>query len=244
MLPRVFLFLGISLLLTCNFPITSHAQSTKYPLQAKFPNLMLYEGEVDEKIIALTFDDGPDQRYTPEILDILKKNQVKATFFLVGTRVEKHVEIAKRIVSEGHAIGNHTFWHPNLAESDIQKMQWEIRKTSTQILHATGQETSWFRAPYGALNEKQVLTLGNLGYKGIGWSLDTEDWRSPGESAITNQVINHVHPGAIILMHSAGHWTQDLSGTVDSVSKLIPTLKKHGYQFVTIPDLWELSQHK
>ncbi|MGP4062366.1 polysaccharide deacetylase family protein [Halobacillus sp. H74] len=241
MVRLAFIFLGIILLLVCNLPITSHAASSHYPLQIKFPEYMLYQGQVEQKVIALTFDDGPDQRYTPEILDILKKHDVKATFFLMGSRVAKHSGVAQRIAAEGHAIGNHTYWHPNLAESNIRNMEWEISKTQEQILKATGEETHWFRAPYGALNEKQVLMLGNLNYKGIGWSIDTQDWRAPGKESIKDEVISKIHPGAIILMHNAGHWTQDLSGTVDSVDELIPLLKSLGYQFVTVPQMWEIN---
>ncbi|SFF57138.1 polysaccharide deacetylase family sporulation protein PdaB [Halobacillus alkaliphilus] len=243
MLDRIFVLLAATLLSLMSFTTLSSAHPAHYPLQTEFPDHMLYQGQIEGKMIALTFDDGPDQQYTPEILDILNEHKVKATFFLMGSRVVKHPDVTKRIVNEGHAIGNHTYWHPNLAEADIHQMEWEINHTNNQIYQATGKTTQWFRAPYGALNQQQVLSLGFLGYKGIGWSIDTEDWKGPGKKAITRQVINNVHPGAIILMHNAGHWTQDLSGTAESLDELIPLLKRNGYQFVTIPQMWQLNHH-
>lgn len=215
--------------------------AANYPLQGKYPNIMLYQGQVQQKIIALTFDDGPDQRFTPQVLDVLKKHRVKATFFLMGSRVKKHPNVAKRIVKEGHVIGNHTYWHPQLTKTGKQNMKWEINQTEQQIERATERHTSLFRAPYGALNDKLVKEIGDMGYKGIGWSIDTNDWKELGPQKITKNVLNHVHPGAIVLMHSAGHWSLDLSGTVRALDQIIPKLRKEGYEFVTIPELWNAS---
>lgn len=220
---------------------TSNANISNYPLQGKYPNIMMYQGKVHQKIIALTFDDGPDQRFTPQVLDVLKKHHVKATFFLMGSRVKKNPDVAKRIVEEGHAIGNHTYWHPQLTKSGQHSMKWEINKTEQQIERATGQRTSLFRAPYGALNDKLVKQIGDLGYKGIGWSIDTNDWKELPPKQIVNNVMDNVHPGAISLMHSAGHWSLDLSGTVRALDQIIPKLRKKGYEFVTVPELWDAS---
>lgn len=238
----VFSFLGGILMFTMLIlPETSNAQIANYPLQGKYPNIMMYQGQVRQKIIALTFDDGPDQRFTPQVLDVLKKYHVQATFFLMGSRVKKHPHIAERIVNEGHVVGNHTYWHPQLTESGEHSMKWEITKTEKQIQEATGYKTTLFRAPYGALNRDLVEQIGRMGYRGIGWSIDTNDWKEPPAKQIINNVMDHVHPGAIILMHSAGHWSLDLSATVRALDKLIPRLRKEGYQFVTIPELWDAS---
>lgn len=236
-----FVFLTIFSLILSISPINSSANMANYPFQAKYPNIMMYQGKTHQKVVALTFDDGPDQRFTPKILDVLKKYHVKATFFLLGTRLAKYPNAAKRIVKEGHVVGNHTYWHPNLAKAPMENLKWEIDKTAKLIRSTTGIQTKWFRAPYGSLNEHLILQLGNMGYKGIGWSIDTEDWKELPAKEITTKVMSEVHPGAIILMHSAGHWTQDLSGTVKSLDQIIPRLKKHGYRFVTIPEMWWLS---
>lgn len=238
---RVFSLISIAMLTLFFFPEVSNAQISNYPLQGKYPDIMMYQGKVHQKIIALTFDDGPDNRFTPQVLDVLKKHHVKATFFLMGSRVKKHPQVAKRIVDEGHTIGNHTYWHPQLTKTGKHSMKWEINKTEQQIQKATGRRTSLFRAPYGALNDKLVKEIGDMGYKGIGWSIDTNDWKELPPKQIINNVMDHLHPGAVTLMHSAGHWTLDLSGTVSALDEMIPKLRKKGYEFVTIPELWNAS---
>lgn len=220
------------------FPILAHA--TSYPLQAKYPDIMIYKAHTTQKVVALSFDDGPDQRFTPLILNILKKYDVKATFFLLGTRVHTYPNIARRIYNEGHVIGNHTYWHPQLTKTGVQNMIWEIEKNEKEILTITNVKTNLFRAPYGALNEQHVKQLDELGYRGAGWSVDSEDWKSLSSAKIKQNILNNIHPGAIILMHSAGHWTQDLTGTVLALNELIPYLKEEGYTFVTIPELWSI----
>lgn len=220
------------------FPISAHA--TSYPLQAKYPEVMIYKAHTTQKVIALSFDDGPDQRFTPLILNILNKYDVKATFFLLGTRVQTYPDVAKRIYNEGHVIGNHTYWHPQLTKTGVNNMIWEIEKNEKKILSITNVKTNLFRAPYGALNEQLVKQLDVMGYRGAGWSVDSEDWKSLSSVKIKQNILNNIHPGAIILMHSAGHWTQDLTGTVLALNELIPYLKEEGYTFVTIPELWSI----
>lgn len=215
---------------------------TVYPLQSKFPDIMLYKSHTTQKVVALTFDDGPDDRFTPPILDVLKKYNVKATFFLLGSRVEKYPDVAKRIVKEGHVIGNHTFWHPDLTKTGIDNLVWEIEKNEKIIQSVTDVKTNLFRAPYGALNERLVKKIGDLGYRGIGWSVDSVDWKSLSEEEIKHNILQAVHPGAIILMHNAGHWSQDLSGTVDALGELIPFLQEKGYEFITVPEMWTINK--
>ncbi|EKN64534.1 polysaccharide deacetylase family protein [Schinkia azotoformans] len=238
---RCFLIIEILFLvfvgLAC-FPISAHA--TSYPLQAKYPEVMIYKAHTTQKVIALSFDDGPDQRFTPLILNILNKYDVKATFFLLGTRVQTYPDVAKRIYNEGHVIGNHTYWHPQLTKTGVNNMIWEIEKNEKKILSITNVKTNLFRAPYGALNEQLVKQLDVMGYRGAGWSVDSEDWKSLSSVKIKQNILNNIHPGAIILMHSAGHWTQDLTGTVLALNELIPYLKEEGYTFVTIPELWSI----
>lgn len=240
---RIFLIVQFFFILLsgpfCFTNLSAHA-SGAYPLQVKYPNTMMYKAHTTQKVIALSFDDGPDTKFTPLILDTLKKHDIKATFFLLGTRVQSYPDIAKRIDREGHAIGNHTYWHPNLANTDVNKMKWEIEKNEQEISSILGAKTELFRAPYGALTEAQVRHLGEMGYRCIGWSVDSEDWKSLSASVVKQKILNAVHPGAIVLMHSAGHWTQDLTGTVNALNELIPYLKTKGYRFVTIPELWSI----
>jgi peptidoglycan-N-acetylglucosamine deacetylase len=219
---------------------TISAQASDYPLQVKYPNTMIYKAHTNKKVIALSFDDGPDNRFTPLILDVLKKYDVNATFFLLGTRVHSYPDITQRIYSEGHAIGNHTYWHPILTNTGVQNMISEIEKNEKEIMSIIGIKSDLFRAPYGALDQHLVEQLEKMGYRGVGWSVDSEDWRSLTSEEVKQNVLNAIHPGAIVLMHSAGHWTQDLTGTVNALNELIPYLKKEGYIFVTIQELWSI----
>jgi peptidoglycan-N-acetylglucosamine deacetylase len=230
---QVFLIVG----LVCS---TISAQASDYPLQVKYPNTMIYKAHTNKKVIALSFDDGPDNRFTPLILDVLKKYDVNATFFLLGTRVHSYPDITQRIYSEGHAIGNHTYWHPILTNTGVQNMISEIEKNEKEIMSIIGIKSDLFRAPYGALDQHLVEQLEKMGYRGVGWSVDSEDWRSLTSEEVKQNVLNAIHPGAIVLMHSAGHWTQDLTGTVNALNELIPYLKKEGYIFVTIQELWSI----
>lgn len=209
--------------------------SVNYPLQDQYPDIMFYKADTDKKVIALTFDDGPDLRFTPYILDVLDMYDVKATFFLLGMRVESYPNVAKRIHEEGHQIGNHTYWHSELVKT--KNLFEEMKKNEKTLKTVLDVETDLFRAPYGALSEKQVEKLGDNGYKGIGWSVDSEDWKSLKAEEIKQNVLDRVHPGAIILMHSAGNWTQDLSGTAEALKDIIPELREQGYEFVTVEEL-------
>lgn len=221
-----------------SFHVPLKAAASIYPLQSKYPEIMLYKGSTDKKVIALTFDDGPDHRFTPQVLDVLKKYDVKATFFLLGTRVQKYPDMVKRIDKEEHVIGNHTYWHPELPNTGEENMAWEIKKNEEEMKNITTNISNLFRAPYGAMNDDLVKKLGKMNYRGIGWSVDSEDWKSLSSEEIKKNILKQIHPGAIILMHSAGHWSQDLSGTAEALDELIPYLQEKGYEFVTVPELW------
>src|SRR5690625_4756063 len=192
---KLFVFsLSILIYLSIHLPTTKAAEY-EYPLQIKYPNIMLYKGNTNDKIVALTFDDGPDDRFTPKVLDVLKEHQVRATFFLLSSRVEKYPSVAKRIKQEGHIIGNHTYWHPDLTKHDLSRFKWEIKQAEDKIKDATGVKTNLFRAPYGAMDGNIAQELGQLGYKGIGWSVDSEDWKSIPKDKVVQNVLNEVHPG-------------------------------------------------
>jgi peptidoglycan/xylan/chitin deacetylase (PgdA/CDA1 family) len=206
-------------------------------LQQRYPNVLLLHGTKLKNQVALTFDDGPDRRYTPMVLDVLNKYNVKATFFLVGARVAALPEVTRRIARDGHAIGNHTYWHPALYKHSPDRLKWEVTQTDEIIQRTIGVRPKLFRAPYGGLNQEIVQQLKSEGYSVIGWDVDTLDWKQPGAAQIADVVLAHIHPGAIILMHSAGHWTQNLSGTAEALDTLIPELKRQGLQFVTIPQM-------
>ena len=198
------------------------------------------------KQVALTFDDGPDVCYTPQILDILMQNNVKATFFIVGLNAQSHPEMIRRIVSEGHAIGNHTWDHPILSKLSAARVKEEVQKTEQLLYNITGFKTAMFRPPYGEANPQLISEISSLGYKIIDWSVDTRDWDKTPVSKIMDNVSNEIYPGGIILQHCSGGKSEHLSNTVKALPQIISLLKSQGYNFVMVQDLLDIpnSQHK
>lgn len=213
-------------------------------LQKMYPNVLYLRGSEDQNKVALTFDDGPDMRFTPLILDVLDQHDVKATFFMMGSRAKEHEEIVRRAHEEGHVIGNHTYWHPNLPKEELDRLDWEVRETEKVIENIVGYKPRLFRSPYGALNEEMVETLENLGNTIIGWDVDSLDWKQMGDEVISDNVLSNVRPGSIILMHDGGDWTMNLMGTVNSLDRIITKLKEDQIEFVTVPELLDIPKQK
>ncbi len=188
---------------------------------------------VENKVIALTFDDGPAPKYTQQILEILKQQNVKATFFCVGEMVHYFPQLAKQEVADGHVIGNHT-WHHWLQKMNSEVAANEIESTATAIFQATGVKTSLFRPPYGALNNGVADYAKKNNYAILMWSDDSEDYRRPSVSKLVNNVLREAKPGGMVLMHDGGG---NRAQTVAALPKIIDALKKRGYQFVTVPKL-------
>lgn len=207
-------------------------------LQELYPEIFFIHGPLDENKIALTFDDGPDPRFTEEVLDVLNHYNVPATFFLMGSRAIAYPEIVQRINNEGHIIGNHTYFHPNLVEeADIPTLEREVTRTENVLNDIVGYWTKLFRAPYGFLYNELVEKLAEMQYFVIGWSVDSLDWQEDPPEVIASYVIDNIHPGAIILMHDGADWDGDRTNTVASLHIIIPALLEQGYEFVTIPEL-------
>ncbi|WP_282938702.1 polysaccharide deacetylase family protein [Paenibacillus sp. RC67] len=190
----------------------------------------------DQKLIALTFDDGPNPVYTPQILDLLKEHQAKATFFVLGKRVQMFPAIAIREVNEGHEIANHTFDHHYLKNVSSEKLIEEIRQTQDIIFDITEQIPHVFRPPGGFYNEAllNMTKEDKLTVVMWSWYQDTKDWKKPGVDKIVHTVLSNVHNGDIILFHDL---EGDCSQTVEALKRIIPELKKQGFQFVTVTDL-------
>jgi len=199
-------------------------------------------GEAPQKELVLTFDDGPDETYTPQVLDILSKYHVPAAFFLVGLNAEKNLPLVKRIYREGHEIGNHTFTHENVAKVSPERALLEMKLTRLLIECITGHSTILFRAPYNADSEPTtseeivpVALAREQNYLDIGENIDPEDWQ-PGIKAdeIVKRVLAGVKAerGNIILLHDAGGETRE--ETVKALKILIPTLQKQGYHFTNL----------
>ncbi|MCK6256335.1 polysaccharide deacetylase family protein [Fictibacillus sp. KIGAM418] len=194
-----------------------------------------YMGNTSKKEIALTFDDGPDNRYTPQILKILKEKGVKATFFVVGERAKKYPERLKQIDREGHAIGNHTWNHPNITQLTDQELEKTVQSTSTEIEKITGVKTNLFRPPFGEMNDHQLAMLNHRHYHSILWTADTKDWDGTSAKEIVSSVNKNASPGVIVLQHS--YHESGKFETVKALPQIIDQLRAKGYKFVTVPIL-------
>jgi peptidoglycan-N-acetylglucosamine deacetylase len=203
-----------------------------------------------EKVVALTFDDGPSPVWTPKILDELKKANIKATFFMLGEHVVKYPEIARQVAEEGHEIGNHTYDHRVLLYYTPEELGKEITDTEQVIRKATGKTTAYFRPPKGWVKDWEKKKIESLGYKIILWSLNSKDWVTFDDKYIVRYVIKHIRPGDIILFHDSGGVFRTEGGnrneTVKTVRLLAVELGNLGYRFVTISQLLqgETKQHE
>jgi peptidoglycan/xylan/chitin deacetylase (PgdA/CDA1 family) len=205
--------------------------------------VVYWHGDSTQNKIALTFDDGPQDVYTPQILDILKKYRLKATFFLIGKNVKFFPEVVKRIVREGHCIGNHTYSHPDLVLKNKEQIRLQLQKTEEAIYNATGLKTYLFRPPYGADNHWVSLEAENLGYVIIQWSVSGLNGRKDSQfDKIARRVITNTQNGSIILLHDGNRLSNktDRSQIIKALPIIIETLQQKGYQFVTIPELLDL----
>ena len=198
---------------------------------------ILWEIKTDEKVIALTFDDGPHKKYTPEILDLLSKYDAKATFFIVGENAEKYPELALRIHDENHELAIHTYTHP--FKTNVSNLIKEIKQTHATIYGITGYSPVLFRPVEGQYTDAMIDAINKEGYKVVMWSwhLDTFDWKSPGEKKIINTVLKGAKPGSVVLFHDGGG---NRDQTVRALKKVLPELEQQGYKFVTISELLEI----
>ncbi|MEI1373551.1 polysaccharide deacetylase family protein [Nostoc sp. UHCC 0926] len=190
----------------------------------------------EQKVIALTFDDGPWPESTAQVLDILKKNQIKGTFFLIGQNVKNYPGLVKREIAEGHVIGNHT-WHHWYQFLNPQAAAYEIDHTADLIYQVTGIKTNLFRPPGGIMHNGVAAYARNSKYAIIRWSSDSVDYSRPAVPKLINNVFRKAKPGGIVLMHDGGG---NRSKTVQALPEIIANFRKQGYSFVTIPELLEM----
>lgn len=193
----------------------------------------------EQKVIAFTFDDGPWPKSTQQILDILKDNDIKGTFFWVGSALKNHKDIAKEVVNEGHVVANHTWSHRYHKYSAAGATE-EIESNNKLIEELTGVESPLFRPPGGVLDNGLVDYVLKQNHVNVMWSVDSQDWKASSDKIIDN-VLKQAKPGGIILMHDGGG---DRSGTVKALPIVIQKLKEQGYTFVTVPELLQLADQK
>ena len=244
---KIMIILGALLITTLGYSIKNHTTNNKYvetfnysgsDIIRDYEDIIIKKGNEDQKVVALTFDDGPDEVYTPQVLDILKKYDVKATFFLVGENIERNADIVAREVEEGHEIGNHTYTHINVDKNGYNEIYNEIVKTQDIIKKITGEEPKLFRPPYRAISKNMCDIIKNKNMNIILWSnLDPRDWSNPGVYYIVNTIDTKVENGNIILLHDYNRVRSSKSQTVQALDSIIPKLKEKGYKFVTVSQL-------
>lgn len=197
-------------------------------------DVFIKNGSREEKLIALTFDDGPHPKETNEILDVLKKYDVKATFFVVGKHCNWYSKPLIRASKEGHEIGNHTFNHPDISNLSTDDIKKEIKLCEDTIVKLTGVKPTLFRPPFGSYNQGELGQIAkDCGYKIVLWTtVDAKDWKNPPPSQTSNIIISKVRNGDIILLHDYG-----TENTVKALDIIIPTMMKNGYKFVTVSEL-------
>lgn len=183
------------------------------------------------RTMVLSFDDGPDPRYTPHILDTLARYEVRAMFFVCGEMAAHNRGLLARMADEGHVVGNHTWSHPLLTRLRRAGIRSEMERTSDIVEQVCGERPEWFRAPYGAWNRAAFRLGAELGMEPLAWTVDTLDWTEPGTRTIVERVEDGAAPGVVVLSHDAGG---DRSQSVRALRAYLPELLDSGYH-VTVP---------
>jgi len=191
----------------------------------------IYRVETNEKKVAISFDAAWGADITPKLLEILKKYNVKTTFFLVEFWMDKYPEMTRRIAQEGHEIGNHSATHPNMGSLSKKDIIREITVTHNKIKELTGQNANLFRPPFGDYSNTLINTCNELGYHVIQWDVDSLDWKDLSASAIYDRVISQVKPGSIVLFHNNGKYT------AEALEPIIKELHRQDYKIVPISEL-------
>ena len=215
------------------FPLTHHAAVTR-------PAPLIKQVLTTQKVVALTFDDGPNPTWTPKILRVLKDNQVHATFFIIGSHALRQPLLLKEEVDAKMEIGSHGFEHIILRHKTADAVKREIEQNEALLTSLGVPKPTVYRLPAGSSDSTALKVLGQMGYRVIGWSVDTRDWRHRFTAAQMVQLVQkQVSPGAIIIFHDGPNSSQ---ATVDAVKQIIPDLTRQGWKFDTVSQLLKLEK--
>ena len=190
-------------------------------------------GNKEDKFVYLTFDEGYEAGYTPQILDVLKENDVKAAFFITGHYLNTKPELVKRMIDEGHIVGNHTVNHPSMPDLDNDKVKEEIMKLHVTVFEKFGYEMKYLRPPKGEFSQRTLYLSKSLGYTTVMWSFAYDDWdenKQGRENYAKEKILSNTHNGAVILLHAN---SKDNTNILDEIIKEI---KKQGYEFKTLDE--------
>ncbi|SBT90240.1 Peptidoglycan/xylan/chitin deacetylase, PgdA/CDA1 family [Streptomyces sp. DI166] len=212
-------------------PLTGYGPPRAAPRRTLVRSAPLLRVNGRGRTMVLTFDDGPDSRYTPAVLDTLAEYDVHAMFFVCGEMAELRPDLLERMVDEGHVVGNHTWSHPLLTQLGRRQIRSQMERTSDVVEEACGVRPEWFRAPYGAWNRAAFQIGAELGMEPMAWTVDTLDWQTPGARTIADRVEKGAAPGVVVLSHDAGG---DRSQSVRALRDYLPDLLDAGYH-ITVP---------
>ncbi|MFH9820966.1 polysaccharide deacetylase family protein [Streptomyces sp. NPDC017230] len=212
-------------------PLTGYGAPPAAPRRTPVRSEPILRMPARGRTMMLTFDDGPDPRYTPDILDTLARYDVRATFFVCGEMADYNRDLLSRMADEGHVVGNHTWSHPLLTRLGRRRIRSEMERTSEVVEQAYGEPPRWFRAPYGAWNRAAFQLGAELGMEPLAWTVDTLDWTTPGTGTIVDRVEDGAAPGVVVLSHDAGG---DRSQSVRALRSYLPELLDSGYH-LTVP---------
>lgn len=206
--------------------------------------VIVTKGSKKQKVIALSFDDGPHPKYTVEILDILKEYNVKATFFVLGIHANSYPDIIRRQVSEGHEVGNHSYSHVNMKKATRKVIKEEFEQTQDIIYSICNIKPKLFRPPYGNYNDEIIKIISSDDSALVLWTFyqDSKDWSNPGVDKIVNTTLSNIQNGDIILFHDYVYKPE--SNTIEALKIILPKLIDEGYDFVTISELINISEDK
>ena len=193
--------------------------------------LFIEHGPAEGNRIALTFDDGPTPGVTDRILDELKQRRISATFFMIGNCVAAAPDLARRVLAEGHEIGNHSFTHPKLNTLPDAEVDAELQKTQEIFTRELNYQSKWFRPPYGAFRKNQSSIPYGKGLGVVLWSFDSRDWAQPGEDKIIDTITSQTQPGSIVICHDRHEQTANCIG------RILDGLLERGFIFVTLSAL-------
>lgn len=234
---------GSSLKLDANLTqfLAAWRTDTIAPIQNGMYCNVCVNGNPDQKTVALTFDDSPDENVTGYVLDALKQAGVKASFFMIGSPMEEgNISSVQRASDEGHLVLNHSFTHPRFTQISDEKIIQELNATSTRIQTLTGHYPLLMRPPYGSINQSALNTINAQGFTTVLWSLDSLDWAIKEKEAIVDNVITNIRPGDIVLMHSS----RSNYATAEALPEIIAKLREAGYTFVTVAQMLGISAYR
>jgi peptidoglycan/xylan/chitin deacetylase (PgdA/CDA1 family) len=192
----------------------------------------------DGPVVSITFDDGPNPRATPRILDVLRREGVHATFFVLGRHAERWPELVRRAALDGHQLGNHGYFHRKLHRRSPGYVRDDLTRGTEQIVRASGVRPRHFRAPHGFRSPWVTPIAASLGQRTVGWSLGVWDSARPGADGIASRAVEGMHAGSILLLHDGDGYDPegDRLQTADALPSILAGLRRRGFRFTTLPD--------